>query len=656
MTKTVRIQDQAAWARENWPEETAHILRVAQEVCRNYFLFDLPWDMERTYEPVVFHGEIDWEYQPGEDPEFVYQMNRHRYFICLGQAYGLTGEEKYAECFVGLLRDWIRRVKLTTESAQTTWRTIEAGLRGEYWTKAFRLFEGSPCITREIRQEYLDSLREHGEYLCGSFTGFKYSSNWGVLESHGLYLIGTELGEEHYCHTALERLALEAEIQILPDGVHWEQSSMYHNEVMSCYLEVLREQNARGRKLSETVLDAVEKMALANLAWVKPDHSQPLYGDSDQTDIRDILTRSAWLLSVGGRTRAACLLKAGGYPKMDFEGCFDFGPDAVKAYAQLPETVPELNTAGLDDSGNYFMRSGPGEKADYLHFRNGSHGGGHGHSDKLHLSLVWEGEDVLTDAGRYTYVDGPDREWFKSAFAHNTILVDGKDHVICKGSWETVGGAPEIRFPIQNRDGYVLFEGAHTGYISETPEEKNVYLNRKVLALEEGLILVLDTAVTGEKHEYTRFFHLKEKNGLTTAEDGIHYQGENVTGRIWIDTASETKQIPSRWSRHYNEYSENTCLAAYTGGKGLTVMAAVFSRGEEQLLVEEKAVWSRVPEKYLDDACAAAWNIRRGERSYDVILRKQDVGGAVVLLQSGTCMGIGRVMAARQGEKTAVFY
>ncbi|MFR3753079.1 MAG: heparinase II/III family protein [Enterocloster sp.] len=37
---------------------------------------------------------------PEGDPEFIYQFNRHRYWICLGQAYALTGDGKYAECFV----------------------------------------------------------------------------------------------------------------------------------------------------------------------------------------------------------------------------------------------------------------------------------------------------------------------------------------------------------------------------------------------------------------------------------------------------------------------------------------------------------------------------------------------------------------------------
>ena len=33
----------AEFCRSNWKKETEHILRVADEVCENYFLFDMPW-------------------------------------------------------------------------------------------------------------------------------------------------------------------------------------------------------------------------------------------------------------------------------------------------------------------------------------------------------------------------------------------------------------------------------------------------------------------------------------------------------------------------------------------------------------------------------------------------------------------------------------
>lgn len=69
-----------------------------------------PGIWSRRQSPVTFEGEIDWSYQPGPDPEFIFQMNRHQYWICLGQTYAMTGDEAYAECFASQLVHWLRKI------------------------------------------------------------------------------------------------------------------------------------------------------------------------------------------------------------------------------------------------------------------------------------------------------------------------------------------------------------------------------------------------------------------------------------------------------------------------------------------------------------------------------------------------------------------
>ena len=77
---------------------------------------------------------------PEGDPEFIYQFNRHRYWICLGQAYALTGDGKYARCFVNQLYSWLEDNPINQGDKEHTWRTIEAGIRGENWVKAMEYF------------------------------------------------------------------------------------------------------------------------------------------------------------------------------------------------------------------------------------------------------------------------------------------------------------------------------------------------------------------------------------------------------------------------------------------------------------------------------------------------------------------------------------
>ena len=41
---------------------------------------------------------------------------------------------------------------------------------------------------------------------------------------------------------------------------------------------------------------SIKKLAYSNAYMKKPNHKQPMQGDSDETDLRDIITRSAYIL------------------------------------------------------------------------------------------------------------------------------------------------------------------------------------------------------------------------------------------------------------------------------------------------------------------------------------------------------------------------
>ena len=139
-------------------------------------------------------------------------------------------------------------------------------------------------------------------------------------------------------------------------------------------------------------------MAYANLAWIKPDHHQFMNGDSDDTDIRDLLTVAAYIFRDP-------VLKYVAWQTIDFESIWDLGVRAIAEYQRDRHTQkPEETSKAMVYSGNYYLRSDWGEEANLLHFHCGTVGAGHGHSDKLHIDLVIQGEDVLMDGARYNYM------------------------------------------------------------------------------------------------------------------------------------------------------------------------------------------------------------------------------------------------------------
>lgn len=640
----------AEYCRENWAEDTAHILRVADEVCEGYFLFDLRWDMERTYEPVIFKDKIDWECMPYGDPEFIYQFNRHRFFICLGQAYQLTGDEKYAKGFTGLLMDWITNVKKIP--GNQAWRILEVGIRGENWTKAIRYFKDSPYLTEEVLTAFYQSLIQHAEYIMDTYDSYRLLSNWGVLENHGLFEIAMALPpgrrQEEYIGTAIERLDNLARIGIMNDGVQWEQSPMYHNEVLHCYLDVMILAGRNHIELPKNMTDKVKLLAYANLWWKKPNHRQFMMGDSDDTDVRDMITVAAYLYKDP-------VLKFGGYDILDFESAWDLGIEAAKEYELLQKKDPGRTSVALSDSGNYYLRSGWEENANLLHLHCGTLGGGHGHSDKLHIDLVLHGEDILMDAGRFTYVQGPDRYEFKDPTAHNTMLVDGKFFTLCKDAWGCSKLSQPVKQQLVTGEEYEFVQGGHLGYMDL---DNGVFHNRKIIYIKPDIYIIADEMYTGGAHEYNQFFHFNNQGRVTIEGNKVSYSGEKADAKFYFITSGlGLEKIRTRLSRNYNQTEENETIKTTFRGEGFaSAITVIHGGGKEdlqELTVEKLAVDSALKGIRHPDSMAEAVKLTIRDKSYVVCICHQEVNSPADLVKTDGCIGFGNVIVFDKACETA---
>lgn len=655
-------EEVAAYCKTHWPEECRHIIRIADEVCRNYFLFDLEHDLERTWEPVSFDpdGEVDWEYRPGNDPEFSFQFNRHRFFICLGQAYWLTGDEKYVRHFIRLLMSWITGVKKTPETEKTTWRILEAGIRGENWVKAIRYFKDCALLTDEITDAFYKCLTEHAEYIISMHSPYRYMSNWGVMENHGLFEIGIAMPDEErrsrYTRIALDHLEAEARMQILGDGVQWEQSPMYHNEVLHCYEDVLILASRNDIEVPNTILRAVHKMAYADLAWKKPDHRQFLMGDSDDMDIRDYISVAAYLFKDP-------VLKYGGYPLLDFESVWDLGAESARLYQQMEIQEPDFVSAALTDSGNYYMREDWSETSNLLHFHCGTLGAGHGHSDKLHVSLVLGGEDVLTDAGRYTYVVEEGRFEFKDPPAHNTITVDGTYFTECRDSWECSKLCQPVKGQYKFTERYEFVQGGHLGYLDR---ENGVFVNRKIVHIKPDIYIIMDEMYTGDTHSYEQYWNFSETGSVKLeTKDAVHtaiFTGQQVRAEFFFMTPqTRAKLSHSKIARHYNRYEMRQRIEIDVDGNGFQSLLTVIRKSEiNETGSPTSCRVTRIPVKSAlkgveyPASMAEALKIETAEKEYVVILCHQEVNSPTDLEEADGCMGFGNVIVFDKAETTLV--
>ena len=568
----------AAYVLEHDRDECRKIIKCADDAVSQSFLFNLRWDLEQTQQPVVFPGEIDWLCQPGDDPEFIYAFNRMRFWICLGQAYAMTGDEKYARCFASQLMHWIAHVPFSPDSP--AWRTIETGIRMEHWCKAIQYFRDSEYLTDDVIDAFVRSMTEHAEYIMGVWNSYNLLSNWGILANHGLFVASVILPETErtliWRKTAMERLEAEAMIQVYDDGVHWEQSAMYHNEVLHCMLDVMILSMRRSIALPGGLQERIHRMARYSTLMQKPDGTEPMSGDSDYIDQRDLTEKSAYVFGDP-------LIRYFGEDHMTFDALWDTGADAAAAYEAMKPEAPESQLSSFPDSGHVVYRSG----SSYLSFKDGPIGAGHSHADQTHIDLVLDGEDVLIDPGRYTYVDRSDRYEFKDSHAHNVVTIDGMDSYIKKDSWEYLKMSESYGLKWKEKNGMAYIKGGHLGYIFSS-----TFVSRKVVAISPSLFAVIDECYGRGAHVMESFFHFSERG--TVAVDGLcfSFTSERTAVHFQPVGAEDAVIYPSRISRHYNQAEANSSVKVSRHYKDFGSIITVISSGSSPVSASKLPVRS----------------------------------------------------------------
>ncbi len=604
----------------------------ADEICENAFAFRGHWEMERTHVPVRFTGEIDWEHVEMGDPEWTFAFSRHTFLVVLGRAWRLTGDAKYQAAFERLIADWIARAPLTEASAKTTWRPIEAGLRAENWLRALALFGRVPDGVEQ-------SLRAHADWLLTSHGEFQRLSNWGVLQDHGLYLLGLAMGEAGWRDEAAARLCEQLSLQVLGDGVHWEQSPMYHCEVLHCCLSAALAARRFGEPLPQALLDKTHRMALALGAMVRPDGLLICQSDTDEIDARDLLALAALLFKDPALKGAAA---SGLYE----DNLWDFA-DRITEYNALPEDSSRKSSALLE-SGNYQLISRRG----FAHFRCGSLGSGHGHADLLHVDLVSNGESILQDSGRYTYVDSPVRRKLKSPAAHNTIVVDGADFSVPEGSWGYSAIAEPLKGEHRFMDEADFVRGAHMGYF-----HLGVLPRRALVRLGDGLWVIVDALHATGRHAYEHHFHFGPEGRARIDGQGAVYEGKRCSARLaFLGEGLRLDMGNGPVSREYNKLEDADHLRVSHEAEGFASLITVIATGDgaPKLGIEALPVSTRIRKRSLSKEQALAVRIEADGAQWTLIACHGEIISEVDLIEASGHAGYGKLMAFGPDGQTRV--
>jgi uncharacterized heparinase superfamily protein len=585
--------------RRRWPGDENQIVKRAGHIVAGYF--DL-----LGFRNLSFGNPIDWHLEPvaGKraplvhwsrlnyldadlfgDKKITWELNRHQYFITLGQAYWLTGDERFAKTFVEHVNSWMDQnpPKLGINWASS----LEIAFRSIAWIWALHFFKESSALTPETFSRLCKFLYLNARHL-ETYLSTYFSPNTHLTgEALGLFYIGALMPEfkesARWRNKGLEILLAQLPRHVQPDGVYFEQSSYYHRYTTDFYLH-LRVLLANIEESIPRVLDEKLRLLLDHLMYItRPDGTTPLFGDDDGGRLLSFVARPA------NDFRATLGVGAALFERADYkfvagdaveEALWLLGPESVARLDRISAAQPEKQSVAFPAGGYYVMRDGWTADSNYLLFDCGPHGTnncGHAHADALSFELAVNGQTLLIDPGTYTYTGSKEmRDWFRSSGAHNTLTVDGESSSVSDGpfSWKTIARSECSAWITEESFDYVA--ASHDGFMRLSEPAKHT---RSILFIKHGYWVVRDIVETSGVHELNVRFHLDSRATQLHIEDNtVRVVRENGDAAI-LKISAFAKNI--EWSKENASVSE--CYGQKKDAPVLSI--SVLANGSEELVV-----------------------------------------------------------------------
>ncbi|MCC7128820.1 MAG: alginate lyase family protein [Anaerolineae bacterium] len=444
------------------------------------------------------------------DVKLVWEPARLGWAVGLARGYLLSGDERYAAAFWGLLEEfWDANppyLGLNWVSAQ------EAGIRLMALNAAWGVFGRSPHSTAPRAARLAQSIGVHAARIPPTLVYARAQNNNHLLsEAAGLYTAGLAIPSHpqarRWRSTGWQWLQRGFTAQIDANGVYIQHSANYQRLMLQIALWAQRIALEAGMAFPALSL---ERLAASTAFLIELLDRQsggvPNLGPNDGAylfpfsnlpyeDFRPVLQAASQVFC--GKK----LLDAG--PWDEITAWLGGRADPASPPAAVAEPVmdqPCVRTEVAEQKPPHTLRSPGGDSWAYL--RAARFNGRPGHADQLHLDLWWCGMNVAQDAGTYLY-NAPD-PWgngLMGSDVHNTVTVDGLDQMLRAGRFLFLERADAEVSPegLERGENWTRLSAEHRGYA-----RFGVIHRRTVTALApetwlvEDALLPSSTAPAGE--------------------------------------------------------------------------------------------------------------------------------------------------------------
>jgi len=487
----------------------------------------------------------DWklyEMRPGHaDVKYPWELARCQHWAALGQAFVLTGDDRFAHETARELDDFVEANPIGVGINWTC--TMDVALRAVNWAIGLELIHASVAIDQAFWVRAYSALFDHAVFIQNNLENtYEVTSNHFLSNIVGLWFLGAVFADmpagREWLAFARHSLEHELDVQVLPDGADFESSIPYHRLVAELFLGSMRLADFRGEPLSAHYRTRVRDMVAYLAAVSRPDGLMPQVGDADDgrlhvfticdettpQDPRHLFGPAAAMFGVPGwRTLAG---EAG-----DWEAAWwglEAGPEPART-ADLPNRL-------FPEAGIAVMRQGP----HFLLATNGVVGtngfGNHKHNDQLSFEYHCHGVPLIVDPGSYVYTsDFAARNLFRSTSSHNTLEIDGVEQNELKPDWifrlfETA--RPEhVSFDADS--GVRRYVGRHHGY-ERLPDP--VTHERELQLTPDGSVEVIDRLSGRGSHDLRWHFHFAPGVDVSLPDGGATVRltaaGRRLTMRL----------------------------------------------------------------------------------------------------------------------------